>query len=378
MNLSIEESKALHIRAYKQRLNERLKQVYINDKVKSVYAPFETLGKEIISKLLSVDGEVLVLSDLGLLVALIIRFGNEKKSTGKVTFVAHSKEQEEFARELNIKTIQIGYEKPIKELEQKTMGMKFDVIVGNPPFSENPKASDKLWARFIILSLNYLTDSGVLAYITPGGWSSSTNIAYKHLKGKISFACFADRVSKSFEGVGGSQRFTYFLASLNIEKTIICEFDEGEFNLDPTETPFAPQKSSSYMDFTISQKIFKSNQPFHNWKRVGGTNLDTGVLVPMAKTPRFFIEYKKDDFNCDRYKLVTVDSELGNNIAYNLNRKLYRSFRWNLRSGPALAGNFKLLPIPITKMSDEDLYKLFNLSKEEINHVEERWLISYD
>lgn len=140
--------------------NNRLKLIYDHTK-KEYFTPFETLGKEIINKLSSINGDILVLSDLGLLIALLRRFNIEGKDTSSITFVAHTDRQEEFAKLLNIKSILIGYNEPIKELKEKTMGMKFDVIVGNPPYIQG------LHMKFLQKGFQLLNDDGCLIFIHP-------------------------------------------------------------------------------------------------------------------------------------------------------------------------------------------------------------------
>jgi hypothetical protein len=44
--------------------------------------------------------------------------------------------------------------------------------------------------------------------------------------------------------------------------------------------------------------------------------------------------------------------------------------RWVVRSGPALASNFKTIPIPTTILNDVEMYSLINLTEEEITHIE--------
>jgi hypothetical protein len=248
--------------------------------------------------------------------------------------------------------------------------MKFDVVVGNPPFSEKAKASDKLWAKFIAKAMPLINQDGILAFITPSGWTSSTNMAYSLLKNKIITANFSSDVSKSFGGTGGTQRFAYFVASSKENKnTPVCIFDEGKLVIDPTETPYAPQKSSSGHSYMIAQKMFSSSTPVHKWERIDYADSTKAVVVPMAKSANYVIKYEDDSFDGSRYKLKCNASD-GKAIASNLNLKLYRNLRWVLRSGPALAGNFKQLPIPTTKMTDADLYKHFNLTQAEIDYIE--------
>jgi hypothetical protein len=57
--------------------------------------------------------------------------------------------------------------------------MKFDLIIGNPPYQKNTKYSDKItgcrthiWDKFVILGFNLTKDNGYLSFIHPSGWRS--------------------------------------------------------------------------------------------------------------------------------------------------------------------------------------------------------------
>lgn len=247
--------------------------------------------------------------------------------------------------------------------------MKFDVIVGNPPFSKSPKEPKRLWALFIEKGLELLTTDGVLSFITPSSWMSSTNSAYGLLKNKVLFVNVSNDISESFKE-GGSQKFIYFIAN-NKSNYCITRFDNNvELKLNPTYTPIAPVKSTSYHMYTIVEKIYDSKCDVHPWYRIDSVETTPGVIIPMAKSTTFDVEYNQlDNYNIGRYKLV-IDESIGENVARNLNSKLYKKILWVLRSGAALAGNFKQLPIPIEKLSDSKLYKYFNLTQEEIDYIE--------
>lgn len=119
--------------------------VYEEDKLKPACTPFDTLGKEICAKLPS-TGNILVVGDLGSLMARLLKQHSECKyevfgsSVNRITFLASSLEAKE-ARDLglNVNIIEIDYNKHtsqiIKELEEKLMGLQFDIIEGNPPFN---------------------------------------------------------------------------------------------------------------------------------------------------------------------------------------------------------------------------------------------------
>src|ERR1035437_2452269 len=58
--------------------------------------------------------------------------------------------------------------------------MKFDVIVGNPPYQTKSEESDTktqpIWDKFVKKSLEILADNRYLCFIHPSGWRSNGNI----------------------------------------------------------------------------------------------------------------------------------------------------------------------------------------------------------
>jgi hypothetical protein len=102
----------------------------------------------------------LVISDLGFLPALIWRSAD----LSRVTFVAHNKKQEEAAIEFQVsKVLNIGYNNCIEELKKQLMGMKFDVIVANPPYGN-------LHLPILKKCVEHLTDDGVYVSVQPVRW----------------------------------------------------------------------------------------------------------------------------------------------------------------------------------------------------------------
>jgi hypothetical protein len=153
-----------------------LDRVYADDQMKPVCAPFSTLGKEMIDRLPKVDGKILVLSDLGLLAALLQRLHAEGQGFDNVTFVAHTQEQQLFSQNLGVgKTVQVGYNDPIKELERQLMGLKFDIVVGNPPYQGKKSgggdgSGNAIWQHFVTRSFDLLADGGFMSFVHPNAW----------------------------------------------------------------------------------------------------------------------------------------------------------------------------------------------------------------
>jgi hypothetical protein len=59
--------------------------------------------------------------------------------------------------------------------------MKFDVIIGNPPYQDvtNPAKNNKLWMKFVFLSLDLLKEGGYLSFVTPRSVVGRTQVPAK-------------------------------------------------------------------------------------------------------------------------------------------------------------------------------------------------------
>ena len=63
-------------------------------------------------------------------------------------------------------------------------GMKFDVIIGNPPYQDpaNPARNNKLWHEFVLQSLSLISDGGHIKLVSPSSIIGETGFGKKMLK----------------------------------------------------------------------------------------------------------------------------------------------------------------------------------------------------
>jgi hypothetical protein len=73
-----------------------------------------------------------------------------------------------------------------RKLNKKLDGLKFDVIMGNPPF--NPPKTDtgssgnSIWQNFVIKSFSILNENGYLVFVHPPGWKKPTESEFDEEK----------------------------------------------------------------------------------------------------------------------------------------------------------------------------------------------------
>lgn len=152
---------ALKSKVATQILNERLIALYKDDTEKPAFAPFETLGKEMVDRLPRIEGDVLVLSDAGLLIAVLRRLKADG-SKANVRFIAHTEAVRDFVLKLGVEVDLVCYNE-LQSWFKKDIGMKFDVVVMNPPYGN-------LHLPILKKAVEHLTDEGVCVSIQPVRW----------------------------------------------------------------------------------------------------------------------------------------------------------------------------------------------------------------
>lgn len=147
-----------------RRLNERLVWCHELDAVKPAWVPVQTLGKEMIEKLPTIGGSILVLSDGGLLVAVVLRLLAEGLSCDNVKFVCHTERLLKLGQDLRVDTHLVCYNHLSDWFMKADMHGKFDIVIGNPPYRAG------LHLEFLELSLKSLRSNGSLIFVHPSEW----------------------------------------------------------------------------------------------------------------------------------------------------------------------------------------------------------------
>jgi hypothetical protein len=171
---------------------------------------------------------------------------------------------------------------------EEDIKMKFDVVIGNPPFQEsknNGKRKDQasnLWSKFWSKSFSITKDNGIIAFITPTTWTSpSADFKGKTKVGNInrlwdlfekytSHANIRD-VAEHFPGVGSS--FGYVIVDKSSNKGLVFS--------DNTDTSlgFLPNGNMDEVKKQLSTTI-----NLGNIFKIDQTNKsDLRVSIPMSR-----------------------------------------------------------------------------------------------
>ena len=126
------------------------------DGAHNVHTP-ERLVDEILTQL-SITGNVLVMFNIEFVISLVYTYGIDPS---RVFFYSDHKDKEAIAKRLKTRVI--------NSLEHD---MKFDVVIGNPPYQDAKK--NPLYYKFHNTAINnLLVEDGILAFITPNAMAVS-------------------------------------------------------------------------------------------------------------------------------------------------------------------------------------------------------------
>lgn len=258
--------------------------------------------------------------------------------------------------------------------------MKFDVIVGNPPYQNKNQI---LWREFTDKAVSLCENNGFIAFVTPNSWATGAkNNVFTEIFQKKNTLVINMNGSKYFPKIGKDIGYWVLQNSKKLNLTTIVHDDsDAAHNIDLNSVPFFIRKFN-----LISLSIFKKIQLKKSfWTEFVERKPKYRREFAFPKIRynggyKYGYRYDNKDYNFPTSPVVLSLDMTNYSLAEveNLNNlfssKLYR-FLWEIY-GASDAGSFGWILRNMPKVSlkhrwtDQDLYARFNLTQEEIEYIE--------
>jgi site-specific DNA-methyltransferase (adenine-specific) len=312
--------------------------------------------------------------------------------------------------------------------------MKFDVVLGNPPYQNSHKkdneskrkVGNKLWYQFIFKADELVKPNGYVAMVTPNQWlTGGVNMRKGELgvlkdvfaKKQLLIATVAGITEKYFKGIGISIGWWIYKNNPNTKPTILNLKDTTlslDFNGLEFLSPVPDERSIGIITKTMLAQNTKFESYYFNSQAKPGINSETEKKTKENKYPhwimgstttdnlvlRYFpkvmntrVNYKKVVFPMStRYwqphladsdisvtslgqALKVPDDTTQDGFESVFYSKLFKYLCFNLQiaqNGFMKTVLVKSLPkLDMSKTwTDAKLYKHFNLTKDEIDYIE--------
>lgn len=196
-------------------------------------------------------------------------------------------------------------------------GMKFDIIVGNPPYNDSSKGKGKLgsyplWIKFDFKYFELLKEQGYLCLVHPSLWrdpNDSKGIG-KLLKSKNMLYLNINDINAGLKTFGASTRFDYFLIKNEPYQgnTIINDVNGKEFNWNLNNYPFIPNgcfddfnklianEKDEKVELLFSRSMYGTDKKWMNKENTGEYIYPCVYTVNRKNIPSFFYCNSKKDF----------------------------------------------------------------------------------
>lgn len=268
--------------------------------------------------------------------------------------------------------------------------MKFDVIVGNPPYqSEKRTGTQPLWPLFVNKAAGLLSESGYMGMVIPNKWCGHTTNVIKgniHLYGDVfkhkMISCDIQKCSTKFPGVGGYENcFSWFMIANAGRDTFKASTLEADYVVKSDWFDHLPLRSLNEITSNILKKVNTSNSYQFRQVSTGFENQNNGaVVISMAQR----MHYSKLNIYWDKHSKIAPTSKSTvsqTTFSKSSQKKVDAVFRsklfefiyaiyWNNDNfSTSFYNSLPYLDLNIL-WNDSSIYKKFNLSAQEIEYIE--------
>jgi hypothetical protein len=161
-----------------------------------------------------------------------------------------------------IKNLYLGdFLNPSDEIKRMLNMVKFDVIVGNPPYQKKvgPTKTEPIWDKFVLKSFQLLKEGGYLSMVHPSGWRNVsgrfTGVRDLLLSKQMEYLEIHNEAD-GIEMFGAKTRYDWYtVQNVDRYKNTTVRFEEGTIEeIDLGELPFIPNHSYDRIKSLIAKE----------------------------------------------------------------------------------------------------------------------------
>lgn len=386
----------------KVKLCEFLKRVHGHN----IHTPFELTEKIVNTIKADENAEVAVLFNIEFVFTLIALKGVDPK---KITFFGDCSKKRQLVESWGC--VYVNSDVLLNKKKCEKYKMKFDVVVGNPPFKNGNETGGKssLWRKIVAKSWSLVKDGGTLTMIAPQFPNAAADLGdifTKHQTTTVwtDIAHHFPRISSSF----------FAWSVTNTPKHTTTEFIDYGLQIDITSktlpsdlrsisifdkvmqgTLFECKSSPEYRHTSVADgkddaHLYSAKTPNHTYaiRRTSGENYtmwgsvtptdytSSKVVMTFSGNPHYKFHDSNNPIGTIKFQSghILVNNEIeGENLISLYKSKLYKFIQDQMASGGMRGKSFYEMPImDLNKFwTDEELYKHFNLTQNEINLINE-------